>query len=220
MLKKIYPLITLLFCSFCFLTTDLYAGMTSFIDEGKILAHASGLSPRVLEHALNGYHWALTHGNVNNPTILTIVDFTKPSTDKRLWVIDLKSGKTLMNLHTTHGSGSGDLYATHFSNRPGSNQSSLGVYKTLNTYGGKHGLSVRLQGLEPGVNNNALSRAIVVHSANYATPSFIAAHHQAGRSWGCFAIDPAKSAQFINLTKNGTVLFAYAKPEDRDPIAA
>lgn len=187
--------------------------------ENAILANAPGLSPHVLDHALHAYDWARVHTRINNPNILTIVDFSKPSTEKRLWVIDLRTDKTLMNLYTTHGSHSGGLYATQFSNRPGSEESSLGVYKTAGLYSGKHGLSERLQGLEPGVNSNAMSRAIVIHSAPYASPYFIASHHQAGRSWGCFAVSPSESNKLIHLTENGSVLYAYAKPEDHDVVA-
>jgi hypothetical protein len=219
MRKRIYQYMLLSLLT-GFFSIPLYAQTAPDINKNKILSSASGLSPKVLDYAVNGYHWALAHGQVNNPNVLTIVDFSKPSSDKRLWVIDLRNNRTLMNTYTTHGSKSGDLYATQFSNRPGSDQSSLGVFKTLNVYGGKHGMSERLQGLEPGINNNALQRAIVVHPANYVTSSFIAAHHQAGRSWGCFAVDPAKSAELINFTKNGTVLFAYAPPESHDPVVA
>jgi len=188
--------------------------------EAKILANTHGLDKNVLDHALTGYHWAVSHGYVRNPDILTIVDFSMPSYEKRLWVVDVKSGKQLMNLYTTHGSHSGMTSATSFSNRPGSNQSSVGVFVTMNPYQGKHGLSERLKGLEPGINSNAYARAIVIHPAWYATPSYIASNHRAGRSWGCFALDPSKSTKYVNLTKNGTVLYAYGKPEEHDPIVA
>jgi hypothetical protein len=190
------------------------------IDQSQILRNTPGLSSDALKHAVNGYEWAVSKGRVNNPDILTIVDFTKPSYENRLWVIDLKRSKPIMSLKTTHGKNSGGVMATSFSNRGGSDESSLGVYTTMNAYSGKHGLSERLQGLEPGVNNNAYSRAIVVHPASYAAESYVNAYHQAGRSWGCFAVDPSKSSKLVNLTKNGTVLFAYAKPENHDPIVA
>lgn len=219
MLKKTFGI---LFVSMMALTTTAAFARVSTpeIDESKILHNTPGLSSAALEHAVNGYHWAVANGHVNNPNILTIVDFTKPSYEDRLWVIDLKRNKPIMSLKTTHGKNSGGVMATSFSNRGGSDQSSLGVYETMNAYSGKHGLSVRLRGLEPGINNNAYSRAIVVHPANYAASSYVRAYGQAGRSWGCFGIDPSQSKKLVNLTKDGTVLFAYAKPENRDPIAA
>lgn len=188
--------------------------------EAKILANTKGLKKDVLDHALTGYHWAISHGYVKNTEILTIVDFSKPSYQKRMWVVNVKSGKELMNLYTTHGKNSGMTNATEFSNRNGSKESSVGVYVTMNPYRGKHGLSVRLKGLEPGINNHAYERAIVVHPAWYATPSYISSRHRAGRSWGCFALDPAKSSKYVNLTKNGTVFYAYGKPEEHDPVVA
>ncbi|MAZ38789.1 MAG: hypothetical protein CMF49_01620 [Legionellales bacterium] len=199
---------------------SLFAASSPHINKQAILADSPDLQPVVLDYALNGYQWALTHGHVKNPDILTIVDFTKPSYEKRMWVIDLKNGKQLMKLRTTHGKNSGGTYATHFSNRPGTDASSLGVYEITNSYYGKHGLSARLAGLEPGINNNARSRAIVIHPASYVTPSYVARNHRAGRSWGCFGVDPAKSRKLVDLTKNGTVLFAYAKPEKHDPVVA
>lgn len=188
--------------------------------ESTILANTQGLKKDVLEHALTGYHWAISHGYVSNPDILTIVDFSKPSYQKRMWVVNIKSGKELMNLYTTHGRNSGMTSATTFSNRSGSKESSVGVFVTMNPYRGKHGLSVRLKGLEPGINSHAYARAIVVHPAWYATPSYISARHRAGRSWGCFALDPAKSSKYVNLTKDGTVFYAYGKPEEHDPVVA
>lgn len=188
--------------------------------EAKILENTDGLKKDVLDHALTAYHWAVSKGDVKNPNVLTIVDFSKPSYEKRMWVVDMNTGKELMSMYTTHGSNSGMTYATSFSNRPGSDQSSVGVFVTLNPYQGKHGLSERLKGLEPGINDNAYRRDIVIHPAWYATPSYISSAHRAGRSWGCFALDPAKSSKYVNLTKNGTVLYAYGKPEENDPVAA
>ncbi len=123
-----------------------------------------------------------------------------------------------MNLYTTHGKGSGMTYASKFSNRGRSEESSLGTYETLSSYKGKHGYSERVKGLEKGINDNAYRRAIVVHPAWYAKSSFIKHSHRAGRSWGCFGIDPEKTSQFVNFTKNGSVIFVYAAPEKADPI--
>ena len=193
---------------------------TSQIDTQKILANAPTLNAHALQLAVNGYQWAQKHNHVTNPNVLTVIDFTLPSAEKRLWVIDLSSSKILLNTYTTHGKNSGLNYATHFSNDPRSNETSLGVYQTLNTYQGEHGLSLRINGLEKGVNDNALRRAVVIHPAIYATSDYVNQNHRTGRSWGCFAVSPAVSQQFINLTKNGSIIFAYAKPIEKDPNLA
>lgn len=177
---------------------------------------SEGLSPKILAYAINGYRWAIKHNEVSNPSVLTVVDFNKPSNEKRLWVIDLKNDRVLMYTHVAQGKNTGKLYATRFSNRPGSNESSPGIYATANIYDGEHGESMRVRGLEDGINNNAYNRAIVVHPAWYMTPSFIKQNGYAGRSWGCFALNPAIADKFISLVHGGSVLFAYASPEKYD----
>jgi len=210
----------LIFIVLSFISTIVLATTMPHINKQKIMAHNPGIKPDILNHALNGYSWAMKHGHVKNPNVLTIIDFTKPSYKKRMWVVDLRSGKQLMKLRTTHASRSGVTYATKFSNSPGSHKSSLGVYEITNPYHGKHGLSARVLGLEPGINSNASRRAIVIHPASYVTPGYVRRNHRAGRSWGCFGVDPAKSKKFVNLTKHGSILFAYAKPEEHDPVVA
>ncbi len=175
-------------------------------------------SPTALKSALNGYRWAVEHGQVNKASVLTIVDFTKPSFEKRLWVIDLKNGHVLMHMHVAQGRDTGAVYATRFSNSPGSHESSPGLFTTQDVYDGKHGESLRVNGLEKGVNSNALGRAVVIHPAPYVTPSFIKQNGYAGRSWGCFAVNPAKADKFIDLVKGGSVFFAYAPTEAHDPL--
>lgn len=216
MLKQILSVLFVLIATI--ISQDLYASTSPTINEQKIISHASNLDPKALQSAVHAYKWALKNGYVKNPYILTVIDFNLPSYKKRAWVIDLKNSKVLMNLYTTHGKNSGTSYASHFSNSPSSDATSLGAYTTLNTYMGKHGFSERLQGLEKGVNDNAFKRAIVIHSADYATPQYIKAYGQAGRSWGCFAISPAESKAFVNYTKNGSVIFAYADQEKHDPM--
>lgn len=192
----------------------------SSINEAKIQANAPGLNPQALKYAVNGFRWALSHGDVKNTNVLTIVDFSHPSCDKRVWVINLNTSRVLLNTYTTQGKRSGVYYATQFSNQPGSDESSLGVYETLSPYGGKHGLSMRLRGLESGVNTNAYNRAIVVHPAWYATPNYVAQNHRTGRSWGCFGLDPSLTDKFIALTQNGSIIFAYASQEKYDPVVS
>lgn len=209
-----YRSITLIFLA-CFSLHIAYAD--TGINQKAILKHTPGISSSALNYAIKGYEWAKSHGDVKNSSILTIVNFSKPSYEKRVWVIDLKSDKPLMNLYIAQGKNSGLIYARRFSNKPGTDESSLGVYETLNAYYGEHGLSMRIDGLEAGVNSNAFRRDIVVHPAWYVTSAFIRRYHRAGRSWGCFALNPKASKKFIDLTKGGSVIFAYAKQERSDP---
>ena len=179
--------------------------------------HAKGLSPHVLNLALNAYSWAEKKGYIGNQHYLTVVDFTIPSNKRRLWVLDLNNKTVAMHMHVAHGKGSGFLVPNRFSNQPNSNASSLGVYTTGSTYSGKHGRSMRLHGRECGVNNAALKRAVVVHGANYVLPGYIQNHGYTGRSHGCLAVNPHRKDQLINKIKGGSVIFAYAPEEDRDP---
>ncbi|OGT45464.1 MAG: hypothetical protein A3E82_03465 [Gammaproteobacteria bacterium RIFCSPHIGHO2_12_FULL_38_11] len=176
-----------------------------------------GLSPRLLTYAVNAYRWAVKNGSVKNTAVLTIVDFNRPSNEKRLWVIDLKNDRVLMHIHVAQGKNTGKLIAKHFSNQPGSYESSPGVYVTASVFQGEHGESLHVMGLEKGINSNAASRAIEIHPAWYVTPSFIEDHGYAGRSWGCFAVNPAQADKFIGYVKGGSVLFAYGYPEKDDP---
>jgi hypothetical protein len=180
-------------------------------------ASTSSIPERALKYAINGYRWAVKHHEVSNPTVLTVVNFNEPSYKKRLWVIDLKNDRVLMHMHVAQGKNSGAVYAKHFSNQPGSLESSPGIFTTAGVYDGEHGESLRVKGLEHGINNNVYSRAVVIHPAWYVTPSFIKQNGYAGRSWGCFAVDPAKADRFIHTIRGGSVLFAYAAPEEHDP---
>lgn len=173
-------------------------------------SHHTAINPIALQTALNKVQKALQTGKITHANTLTLVDFSQPSSQKRLWVIDLNSGKILLNTFTTHGRMSGKLYANHFSNQPSSLQSSLGLYKMLNTYYGKHGLSMKLLGLEPLINDNAFARHIVIHGAEYATARFIKMYHSAGRSFGCFAVPPFILQKLINYTASGGLLYAYS----------
>jgi len=141
--------------------------------------------------------------------VVTLIDFSLPSTAKRLWTIDMQSGDVLYNSFVAHGKNSGENYAEHFSNRPQSYQSSLGFYLTGEPYTGKHGNSLRLHGLERNVNDKAYERAIVIHGADYAEEAFIRQHGRLGRSHGCPALPRSLTDDFINTVKDGTLLFIY-----------
>lgn len=184
-------------------------------------AKNSGLSAHVLKAALNSYDWAKTHTKIHNQNVLTVVDYNLPSTAKRLWVLNLKTDKVLMHTLVAHGHNSGLNYATHFSNANNSHETSLGIYETSsNPFYGEHGRALKVRGLESGVNNNAFKRAIEIHGSKYVSPSVAAEYGRIGRSYGCFAVGFNKVQKLINYTKGGSVLFAYATPENNDPVAA
>ena len=206
--------------SWCFLVILLFAISTFFSFPAQATIHTTaektGLTPEILKYAVNAYRWAIKHHQVRNASVLTVVNFNEPSFKKRLTVIDLKTGHILMHTYVAQGRNTGAIYAKRFSNQPGSHESSPGVFTTANVYNGKHGESLRMNGLEEGINNNALNRAIVIHPATYVTPTFIKQNGYAGRSWGCFAVNPAHAAELIHFLKGGSVLFAYASPEKYD----
>lgn len=172
------------------------------------------IDPRVLNMALAGYHSLKEQGKVNRDGILTVIDFNKPSIDERMFVIDVNRGRLLYSGLVAHGSGSGENYAYSFSNTPGSHKSSLGFYTTGMTYDGKHGYSLRLRGMEPGINDNAESRSIVIHGANYVSYDFIREHGRLGRSQGCPAVPFDSFQHVIDLIKDGSCLFIYHRNAD------
>lgn len=179
----------------------------SSIYESTGLA-ASNLDYDVFKKALTGYYNFKTENLVSaDRQIVSIVDFNKPSTEKRLWIVDLKAKKLLYNTFVAHGQGSGDNFATNFSNNSESHQSSLGFYITSETYQGKHGLSLRLNGMDKGYNTNALNRSVVVHGAPYVSQDFINQHGRLGRSFGCPAVPAALCPEIVNTIKGRTVLF-------------
>lgn len=142
--------------------------------------------------------------------IITLIDFTKPSTEERFYVLDMKNRKLLFSSIVSHGKNSGGLYATSFSNQKGSYKSSLGFYVTENTYQGRNGYSLVLKGLEKGINDRAKERAIVIHGAPYANPAIIASGGRLGRSQGCPALPQKTSQTIINTIKDGSLLFIFA----------
>ena len=174
------------------------------------VAHHTNLSQQAVHMALAGYHWALKNNKVQRQNVITIVDYSVPSYKERLYVLDLNTGKVMLALHVAHGKSTGLKEAVNFSNDSSSLKSSLGVYLTANTYNGKHGPSLRVHGLEPGINDKAYSRAIVVHGASYVSPEYAAKNSRVGNSWGCFAVDPRQTGKLIELIKGGSVLYAYA----------
>ncbi|MBB3141882.1 murein L,D-transpeptidase catalytic domain family protein [Halomonas organivorans] len=140
---------------------------------------------------------------------LAVIDFSLPSTEQRLWVFDLARDRLLFRELVSHGQGSGDAMASEFSNIPDSHQSSIGLFRTLNSYEGSNGYSLRLEGLEPGVNDLAFQRAIVIHGADYVSKSFIERTGRLGRSYGCPAVRDEIAVPLIDSLKDSQYLFTY-----------
>lgn len=182
-------------------------------------AQNNRLNPLALKLALSSYQWAVQKGFVKNTQYITLVDFTLPSYEKRLYVIDLKNDRVVLNSYVAHGKNSGLTNTVSFSDTPGSDQSMYGAFITSDPYVGKHGTSLRVQGLEKGINDTAMRRAVVIHSAWYASPTFVNEFHRAGRSDGCFAVGPEDIKPLINDIKDQSFLYAYAPEERHDPIA-
>ncbi len=168
-----------------------------------------GLSKEAYDAATDGYSTLVTAGKANRSDIISIADFSQPSSAKRLYIIDIRNHKLLFHTWVAHGKNTGELYAKKFSNIPESNQSSPGFYVTGETYTGKHGLSLQLHGLEPGVNDKALERAIVIHGADYVSEDFIRNTGRLGRSLGCPAVSNEMAGPVIESIKGGTLFFVY-----------
>ncbi|MDP3561274.1 MAG: murein L,D-transpeptidase catalytic domain family protein [Legionellaceae bacterium] len=166
------------------------------------------LNRNVLKLALAAYNRAAAKGAVHKP-ILTVIDYSLPSSKQRMWIFDVNRERLLYNTYVAHGKNSGMDVPHHFSNQTSSKESSLGTYVTRDTYMGSKGISLNLQGLEKGFNDNAYNRRVVMHGAWYVEPSFIRQSGRAGRSWGCPSIAQSLAKPVINTLKGGSVVFAY-----------
>lgn len=173
-----------------------------------------GLSEQAFQMALEGYLRLQEAGKLKNESVLTIADMSLPSSQKRFFVVDLKSGSLLFHTYVTHGRNSGKLNATSFSNKMNSFQSCPGFFVTANTYQGKHGLSLRLQGMEKDINDMAWKRGIVVHGADYANGSVALQQGYLGRSLGCPALPPHLHEDVIKTIQNGSCFFIYTSSEN------
>lgn len=171
----------------------------------------AGLDYEVFQKAVTGYY-NLKQNNKLSPksTIITVIDFNKPSTVKRMWIVDLAKKQLVLNTWVAHGQGSGDDMATQFSDNNNSHQSSLGFYVTNEVYYGKHGRSLKLDGMDAGFNTNARARAVVMHAANYVCENTIKQLGRLGRSHGCPAVSPEVSNKIIDLVKGKNMLFVNA----------
>lgn len=173
-----------------------------------------GLPLNTFALAMKGFSKLRNQNLINADSIITIIDFEKSSSQKRLYVVDLKTKSVLFQTLVAHGKNSGKEYARSFSNEESSYKSSLGFYITRNTYEGSNGYSLRLEGTENGINNKALERAIVMHGAGYASESTIYQLGFLGRSWGCPALPESLNKPIINKIKDGNMLFIYYPDQD------
>lgn len=179
-------------------------------DEGQQLFEQMNLDGLIRLDAFKLAYSGYKKLNKSNNPLLTLIDFSLPSSEKRMYVLDLAKREILFVSYVAHGRNSGEKYATSFSNRDGSHQSSLGFYRTTDTYNGGNGYSLRLDGLEKGINDKALQRAIVIHGADYCSENVIRATGRLGRSFGCPALPRELTKPVIDTIKGGSLLFIYA----------
>ncbi|BBP64952.1 hypothetical protein PHLH5_24930 [Pseudomonas sp. Cab53] len=173
------------------------------------LAHAAPeLNPQALKSALSAMQCAVANG-ATQARHLAVIDYSQPSTARRLWIFDLRQKKLVLRDLVAHGQKSGENFATQFSNQLGSYQSSLGLFRTQESYQGTHGYSLRMDGLEPGFNDQARDRAIVIHAADYVNPLWSVRQGRIGRSQGCPAVRPKVARQVIDKLKDGQFMFSW-----------
>lgn len=205
--RALAPLLAVLVSVGVFLPGARAEARPSGIDP--VSAKADGVSTDALSLALGAVQCAVASGDIEPPKTLTLIDYSKPSTEPRLWVYEMATGKLLFRELVAHGKNTGDNYATRFSDRMNSLQSSIGLFVTSDTYVGNNGYSLRLDGLEPGFNAHARARAIVMHGAPYVSTQFASAQGRIGRSWGCPALREAVARKVIDTIRGGGVIFSY-----------
>ncbi|MFP4470691.1 MAG: murein L,D-transpeptidase catalytic domain family protein [Bacteroidales bacterium] len=222
-MKKVLSIITLAIAMF--FASVSYAEKTTEVSAEMFENYAANLYDEiglinqsyppydVFAMALKGYQNLKASEKVNKD-ILTVIDFSKSSNEKRLWVIDLNTKKVLFNDYVAHGRNSGNEFANNFSNLPQSFMSSIGFYLTAETYHGKHGLSLRLDGIDGDFNYNARSRAIVMHGADYVSEDFIKKYGRLGRSYGCPSVSMDIFNDVIDTIREGSLLFIYYPHKD------
>ena len=177
---------------------------------GMLFGGATTTANEAIRLAVKGYEKLKELGRIGNMRYLTIADFSKPSSEERLFVIDMLLEQIVIKTLVAHGRNSGTLFANSFSNKNESHQSSLGFYLTGNAYVGKHGSSLELNGVEEGINDQAKNRAIVIHGADYVSNEFIKQQGYIGRSLGCPAVPNNKIMEIINTIQGASCMFIYA----------
>lgn len=175
----------------------------------SLMLDQAGLSRDAFENAKKGWEKLLSKGKLANKSLITIVDFSQSSNNKRMYIIDMENYKVLFNTLVAHGRNTGKEWATNFSNRLSSHKSSPGFYVTGQTYMGSNGYSLKLEGMENGINDKALQRAIVMHGADYVDESYISSRGFIGRSHGCPAVPAKQAKSIINTIKGGTCLYIH-----------
>ena len=233
-LKKFYPIITTLLISLLQIPFSIAKSATNFkwlhsnTSDSKnsnsdlnianhdtksvydsLHLNLAGLDKKAFEFAETGLLKLKEQGRIMNDSIISIIDFSQPSSNKRFYILDLKNYKMKFNTYVAHGRNSGNIWANSFSNQPRSFKSSLGFYITHESYNGNKGYSLKLEGIESGINNNADKRAIVVHGANYVNGIIVNKQGRIGRSEGCPAVPTNEAKPIINFIKDGTCLFIY-----------
>jgi hypothetical protein len=181
----------------------------ALVDSAWSSATLGTLNPEVFHLAIGAAACAVRSGAIDDLATLTVIDYSRPSTEKRLWVFDLQTRRLLFEELVAHGQGSGENMATLFSNQAESHQSSLGLFRTEDTYVGKNGYSLRLRGLDDHYNDQAYARAIVMHGAPYVSDEFARVQGRLGRSWGCPALREGIAREVIDTVKGRGLLFSY-----------
>ena len=180
--------------------------------QSRLASAAPDLNPQALERALAAMTCAINHG-AEPASRLAVIDFSLPSSEQRLWLFDLTEHSLVLRELVAHGQGSGDNFARTFSNVEGSHQSSIGLFRTQESYYGQHGYSLRMDGLEAGINDQARNRAIVIHGADYVDESWVDRQGRIGRSHGCPAVPQHAIRTVVDNLKGGQFLFAYYPDE-------
>ena len=188
------------------------ASVMPVVNVGAV--NQSGISADVLQLAIGAVTCAVNSGDMERPRTLTVIDYSLPSTEPRLWVFDVETGRLLFKELVAHGRNTGENMAKRFSDVPESRQSSIGLFVTDETYVGSNGYSLRLDGLEPGFNGRARERAIVMHGAPYVNTSLVSSQGRIGRSWGCPALREAIARDVIDTIRGGGVIFSYYPDEE------
>jgi hypothetical protein len=203
------------------LTPALPAAVPAPAGGGPALPSESALQSQIprsshaaLAASLQAWRRAVAAGAAMRSDVLTVIDYTRPSNEPRLFVIDVRRSRVRFAELVAHGRDSGGNAAERFSNAEGSHMSSLGVFRAADAYRGEHGLSLHLDGLEPGFNDHARDRAIVIHGARYVSAEAVAALGRLGRSWGCPAVRPSFAKRLIDTIKDGSLIVAYYPDAD------
>lgn len=189
------------------------SGVVAPADPGPAALDLAGLDPAIFARARLAFDRVRASGHHAVRPVLAVIDYSLPSTSRRLWVFNADTGVLLHHELVAHGRGTGALHATRFSNRHGSHQSSLGTFVVGDAYRGKHGRSLRLHGLDDGLNDNALARAVVIHAADYVSDAVVKTSGRLGRSWGCPTLDPAVAGDVMDTLEDGAVLVAWHSDE-------